>query len=387
MAVITARVEVDGEPLRRAYVEHIGLGSVGFQMTSEEGAFSFDGGFFDRVDVKVHCQNSVIRVVNGEAFNWGISIDEKVRHGDVIRIRKRDDFTILNMCLDAYDTVWRQFSLYSKEGRRAFAIKRQRKLNDTFASNRRLELSYPDHLSPDRSFVEPAGLTNAGLPLAHIRHKSLAGRLFGDENGNGTRNDPGLLPHEMGHVCHFAAMVPSIRGKIEDGYLAWLAGQIPSGDFGHGIKKRTIPMVAYVEAAGIFSERFFFFRKRVEPRLTGDRLYKAFVEDELSEAPRLRDKMRATFLDRDGNEQKAYVQVGRRDERGSIDPKVPTGSDVEGSVYGAIYLDLASEIGLKPVVEGMLASNATNYDEFATYMATIRPMGRTLSFIRQRWAM
>jgi hypothetical protein len=387
MAVIAARVEVDGEPLRRAYVEHIGLGSVGVQLTSQEGAFSFDGGFFDRIDVKVHCQNSVIRVVNGEVLNWGISIDKKVGHGDVIRIRNRDDFTILNSCLDVYDTVWRQFSPYTKAGRRAFAIKRQSKLNDTFASNRRLELSYPDHLSPDRSFVEPAGLTNAGLPLAHIKDKSRAGRLFGDKNKNGTRNDPSLLPHELGHVFHFAAMVPNMRNKIEVDYLAWLAGQIPSGDFGHDTTKRTIPMVAYVEAASIFSERFFFFRKRVEPSLTGNRLYKAFVEDELSEAPRLGDKLRATILDRDGNERKRYVQIARRNERGSIDPQVTTGNDVEGSVYGAIYLDLASEIGLKAVVEGVLASNASNFDEFATYMDTTQPMGRTISFIRQRWAM
>lgn len=378
MANITASVKVGGKPLKRAFIEHPRMPwqSPAFALTDEEGVFKFDAGSDNEIEVKVHCQNSVIRVVDGESFNVGISINKKVRNGSVIRISGNDHFAILNKCLDVYDTVWRQFGPYRKAGRGAFAIPRQPSLRDTFASNRRLELSYPDHLSPDLAFVEPSGLTNAGLPLTHITNRSRDGRLFGEDDADAgpEANDPSLLPHEMGHVFHFAAMAANIRQRVEGGYVGWLLGQIGSGDFYHQVDKRTKPLIAYLEAVGIFSERFFFFSKRVEPGLAGSALRKAFVDDELSAAPRLPGKLR------DG-----YVRIAERKADGSVESKVPTGNDVEGAVYGAMYLELAGKIGLKTVVEGMLASNATNFDEFARFMGAAH--GPAMRSIKANWRM
>ena len=67
MAMVTAAVRAGGVPLRRVFVEHRGAFgvSLGWTLTDENGSFTFDAGLgFNRVDVRVHGRNSVIRVVD-----------------------------------------------------------------------------------------------------------------------------------------------------------------------------------------------------------------------------------------------------------------------------------------------------------------------------------
>lgn len=389
MAVITANIFVNNRPVRRAYVEHVGpfgLGSLGVTITDDAGAFTIDAGIASNAaDIKVHCQNSVIRVVHGSVVNAGIAVGGRVSHGSRFSIpaNDRDHFEILNECLDVYDVVWRQFKPFSNRTRRGFALGRRDTLRQTLASNKRLELSYPDQFPSELAFVEPAGMTNDNYPLAHIKRRDIDGRLFGERDALGL-HDRSLLPHEMGHVFHFAAMRESTRIATEGGYIAYLLSRIPAAvaagntvPFTHNVAVATNPLVALLEAIGLFSERFYAFsRLRAQRGMSGTTLRRAFVDDEVSAAPQLSTALRDP-----------YVQVAARDARGRIRPSIPTGPNVEGAVYGAIFLDLGSRLGLKRTVEALLASNAQSFDDFATYVsATLNP-GRELGAVKVRWGL
>jgi hypothetical protein len=45
-----------------------------------------------------------------------------------------------------------------------------------------------------------------------------------------------------------------------------------------------------------------------------------------------------------------------------------TGNDVEGAVYGAVYLDFARRVGLREAVGLVIDSNATTFGEFQDYV-------------------
>lgn len=390
MAVITANVFVRNgrleEPVVRAFVEHVGplgLGSLGVTLTDDNGAFTFDAGLLaNEIDFRVHCQNSVIRVLDGGRFNIAVSVGGRCQHGTrfIIPNAHTDHFRILNQCVDIYDTVWRQFAPYSNRSRRSFPLGRRTTLRQTLASSRRIELSYPDNMISQLAFVEPAGLSNESYPLVHIKDRISDPRLFGETDASGDLRDQSLLPHELGHVFHFAAMQQNTRVQVEGTYIGYLLSRIPAAvaagntdPFTHDVNVKTAPAIALIEAIGIFSERMFAFAKRVRPELSGRRLHEAFVEDQLAVSPAL-----AGIL-RDNHE-----QVATRNARGGIDPLL-TGNDFEGAVYGAIFLELASRLGMRVVVEALLASNATNFDEFATYLDSTQQVGRAVLLTRANW--
>jgi hypothetical protein len=383
MAVITAAVKINGQPLKRAFVEHrgpFGFGSLGFDLTDSNGSFTFDAGLLsNQIDIKIHCQNSVIRVVNGGLFNSGISFSTTVTNGAIVSITTNPDhFKILNICLDVYDTVWKQFSPYSKTSRGDFPLGKKPTFRETFSSNRRIELTYPDNFPSLLAFVEPSGLTNDGFPLAHIKHRTLDGRLFGEGDAVAPRHDASLLPHELGHVFHFSSLTANTRTQVEGEYLAFLAGQIPSGNFSHNVNVATSPVIAFIEAVGIFSERFFAFKKLIKPNLSGVNLRQAFFRDELAATSSL--GARGVLNDK-------YVQVGSRGSNGVVTPIVTTGDNVEGSVYGAIYLDFASRVGLKEAVGLVLESNATTFDNFRNHVSgkNDTQLTNAINAVKQTW--
>ncbi len=359
MPFVTANVRVNGRPLRRAFVEHVGpfgVGSLGWSLTDDQGSFMFDAGpFANRVDVRVHCQNSVLRVLDGGlAVPIPVSQVFNVDDGASISIAgQQDHFRILNDSLTIYRTVWRHFRPYNRTSRRDFPLGRRSSLRETFANSRRIELSYPDQFPSQLAFVEPSGLNNSGFPLVHIKNRTVDGRLFGEADAIAQQHDASLLPHELGHVFHFSTLAASTRVSIEGQYIAFILSNLANPT--HAITRQTTPFVAFIEAVGIFSERFFFFSRQVEPSLTGVALRRAFFQDELGQ-----QRLSTVFVD-------GYVNVGTRDNSGRITPAL-RGDDREGAVYGAIYLDFASRVGLREAVGLVLDSNATNFDEFRRHV-------------------
>lgn len=358
MALVTAALtDADGVPLRRTFVEHLGPFdvSLGWTLTDRNGSFTLDAGpFFDRVDVRVHCRNSVIRVVDDSDAIPGtsrIAVKMNLGNGEVGQLGSfRDHFRILTQAQVVYDTVWRQFRPFNRTDRQAFPLGRRSTIRSTFEQSPTAEAVFPDKTPlADRAFVEPVGLLTGGQPIMHIRSDD--SRLF----GNAT-SDRSLIPHELGHVCHFAASTPGTRATFEAGYLATLAGSaVTGGSKHHDFNQTTTPLVAYIEAAGIFSERFFAFATLVRPDLADAELRQAFFRDELGPNRSLPDAL-----------EDPCPRAGRL-SAGTVTPS-HFGDDVEGSVYGAIYLDFARRIGLREAVGLVLDSNATTFDQFRTHV-------------------
>jgi hypothetical protein len=359
MSFVTANVRVAGNPIRKAFVEHtgpFGVGSLGWTLTDNQGSFTFDAGALaNKVDVKVYCQNSVVRVLDG-GLPVPVPVYQSfaVGNGDSIRITsQRDHYRILNTCLDVYETVWKQFRPYNRSSRGDFPLGRKTSLRETFSDSHRIELSYPDQFPSPLAFVEPSGLNNSGYPLAHIKIRSSDGRLFGERDANSSDHDASLLPHELGHVFHFSAMAAATRVSIEGQYIGFILSHVDRPF--HQVDLKTTPFVAFIEAVGVFSERFFAFSKMVEPNLAGVALRKAFFQDELGS-----QRLSGVLVD-------PYVNVGVRDNRGRIQPNLEH-DDFEGAVYGAVYLDFASRVGLREAVGLVLDSNATSFAEFKQHV-------------------
>jgi len=376
MATVTANIKENGRPLKRVFVEHVGpLGvNLGWDLTDSNGSFTFDAGpGFNRVDIKIHCQNSVVRVLNGSTipFPFSIAIDKNVGNGDSVNLNtvngKRDHFKILNMVLDVYDTVWKQFKPYNSSNRGDFPLGRKQTLRQTFSDNKRIELSYPDNFPSTLAFVEPSGLFNAGFPLMHIKNQNSDNRLFGSSSA-----DPSILPHEVGHAMHFSSLTGSTRISIEAQYLAFIVSNL--SDPTHNVDRHTTPFVAFIEAIGIFSERFFFFKKNVATQLNGEQLRKEFFRNELNQ----QDLSSST---------RHYVNVGRK-VNGIVNP-ILRGDDCEGAVYGAIYLDFAGRVGLKGTVGLVLESNATSFTEFRNFIHGKGDQNLTIAInaVKNTWGM
>ncbi len=104
-------------------------------------------------------------------------------------------------------------------------------------------------------------------------------------------------------------------------------------------------------------------------------LHRAFFQDELSQSPRLPNLL----VDN-------YIQVGRS-VNGVIQPLVTTGDNVEGSIYGAVYLDFASRVGLREAVGLVLNSNATNFDDFRNHVLGRNNLQFTnaINAVKQTW--
>jgi hypothetical protein len=85
-----------------------------------------------------------------------------------------------------------------------------------------------------------------------------------------------------------------------------------------------------------------------------------------------------------------HVQVGRLGPNGVVSPLLAnTGDNVEGAVYGAIYLDLARTLGLREVVGLVLNSNQTNFDNFRQYVIGLNNPTFTAAInqVRGRWSL
>ncbi len=67
-----------------------------------------------------------------------------------------------------------------------------------------------------------------------------------------------------------------------------------------------------------------------------------------------------------GNNRRWWSTHAGRLSAGTVTPSL-IGDDVEGSVYGAIYLDFARRVGLREAVGLVLESNAT-FDQLRTHV-------------------
>jgi hypothetical protein len=389
---VTFTVTLRGRPLRRTYVSHFDFFRVPqtlFFRTNEAGQVTVANaglanvtadptGPNGTITARVHAQNSVVRVLDG---NFPIPVevtqDFTVTNGGTSNINtdaeQQDHFRIMDACLSVYDTVFRQFSPFNRTGRQAFPFGQAATVVATRDRLPRIEVVYPDKSPATLAFVEPVSL-GTGFPLIHIKDKSLEPRLFGT---GGT--DRTLIPHELSHALYFSIMPATTRTSVEAQYLGWITGRVASGlpPF-HNTNLATTPFVAWIESLGIFSERFFFFSSRRTPQLTGDALRQAFFRDELSAAPLLQ----TTSLT-------GYSQVGTLNAAGNVVPAL-TGDNIEGALYGAIFLDFARRVGLREAVGRYLNSSDDSvlvFDDFRNLIITETDFDNDITQVANTWGL
>jgi len=379
---VTFTVTLGGVPLRRTYVSHFDLARAPqtlFFRTDEAGQvtvanaglanFTLDpNGPNSPITVTVHAQNSVVRVLDGNfPIPVGVTQNFTVTNGAAININtdaeQQDHFRIMDSCLVAYDTVFRQFRPFNRPGRRAFPFGQAATVAATRDMLPRIEVVYPDNSLSVLAWVEPFSL-GTRYPLIHIKVPAPA--------TNST-----LIPHELAHALYFALMPDATRVSVEAQYVAWLTSRIASDlpPF-HNTILATTPFVAWIECLGLFSERFFSFSRRLTPPLTGSALRQAFFRDELSAAPLLQTT-------------NGYRQVGNLNAAGNVVPAL-TGDNVEGALYGAIFLDFARRKGLREAVGQYLESSDNSvlvFDDFRNLVIAETEFDNDITQVANTWGL
>lgn len=380
---IGIRIRVNGIALRRAFVEHVtGPFVHGTYMTDDTGRIRDQNGdrgvdsWTSNVDIRIRCQNSVTRVLDGTAANFAVTQDKTgLANGAVVNLNtaaeQNDHYDILNRELAAYDVVFRQFRPFSEPSRSDFPLGRHTALATTMNQQNRIEISYPSqHLYDPLAFNEPKS-ASTGFPLTHLRLRGSDGRLFGEAG-----QSPTLVAGELAHALHFSLFSSAGRQQIETDYLGWIINDFANGGGGiHTTGKVTSPMVAYLEAFDLFSGKFAEHVRVVEqgqgtaatplaPQVMTAQIRQAFIARELSGAP------------------VTGVSVGSL-VNGNVVPNAAVlsapglhGSD-EGAVYGCIFLDFGRRVGLVSAVNAYLrsaADGARTFGGYKTWITNNRPL-------------
>ena len=354
------QVTLDNRPLRHTYVSwDPEFGNPVVAVTDGDGRAELRGvDRSARIEVRVHARNPAIRMLDGTAL-FGQEIGMRFRNAtdrSVLKINGRHKvaphFRIMDTCYDVYETVFRPVPPFTSSSRRAYPFGgRQNDAADELARRAPASCRFPESIMPSKvAWVNPHEAFT-GSPLMYLKSQKSDARLFGTAKRKAT-----LIPHEFAHTVHFGSLSLVRRKELAGRYMAWILGEVTSGRSGtHRTDKATDPLVAFVESIGIFSQRFYFFAKEVRPDLQGATLRKAFVDDELSE-----DRALARVLP-------GAEAVGVRSADGKVAAHL-TGANVEGAVYGAIFIDLGSRIGLHRVVSMFLRSGALDVDDFARHV-------------------
>ena len=365
MPRLTVTIQVNNKPLKRAYVEHVwrfGIigGPIQLYMTDDQGEFHFNSQTND-ADIRIMGQNSVARIIEGGGIGFvaDIWVYKKVGNRDVVRLDTREEkvqqFQILNQALEHYDSVHRQFVPFSVLPNPNFPLGKRETLQKTKDQARRIEIVYPDNLFQELAFVEPKSIRTS-YPLVHLKGP-----------GQGRGDGSGPLPHEFAHALHFALLDGDKRGDVELNYAKFLIGDaLAGGRAHHGFNIQTTPMVAYIEAFGLFSERFA--RYQTSSAAEGAALHTAFVQAELQRPDTAR------IVTSNAPVQPAFMR-----------------DDVEGAVYGAIFVHFASLTTLATAVEAFYRSEAVTFDGYHRWIhANMGQVQATLSAIdevKSTWGM
>ncbi|MGH1492870.1 MAG: hypothetical protein ACRBK7_26330 [Acidimicrobiales bacterium] len=352
-------VQLDGKPLRHTFVSYTpDFENPQIALTDGDGQVKLEGvGRNAKVDIIVHAHNLAIRMLDGT--NPSISeMSLRFRNkgdGDKLNITRRnkrhfDHYLIMDRCYEVYETVFRPIPPFSGASHREYPYGRSGSASDEHRRTPSVDCRFPETLAPGKlPWVQPRSLLT-GVPLMHLKPQSIDARLFGSAT-----KKPTFIPHEFAHAIHFAKLSKFTRLELAFRYGRWIVKELAKGNAAtHRTNKATDPLIAYVEALGIFSQRFWFFATEVRPDLTGSRLRAAFVEDELSKQPSLKKVL------------PGYVPIATRAPDGTIKPRL-TGDKTEGAVYGAIFLDFASRTSLSTAVSMFIKSGALDFDEYRKY--------------------
>ncbi len=336
---VTFTVKLGRNPLRHTYVSHYDFFRVPqtlFTVTNAGRAnlTADPNGPSGNITVRVHAQNSVVRVLdNGLPVPFEVAPEFSVVHNGLININPNRQqakyFDIMQKCFDAYDIVFRHFPPFNATNRGLFPFGKASTLVGTRNKLPRIEVAYPDNSPVQLPYVEPVFLST-GYPLIHLKKYTISSKL---------------IAHELAHALHFALMSQTTRASVQTQYLGWILGRLGAGlPPYHGTTLVTTPFIAWIEAFGLFAWRYFEFSRQSRNRgLSVSARQNAFLR-----------------------ENDSYAEVGTLNPGGSVSPSL-AGDNVEGAVYGAVFLDYARRVGLSKAVGEYLNSakrNVLTFDDF-----------------------
>lgn len=291
--------------------------------------------------VEIFSRTSVATAVSGRPLRPMRQPFARLPADGVVDLPPEPAFLLARDCAVAYLRVIRPFPPFDRPGRRLDPLGNE--TGDTAGSSSvrggasatrgGIDVVFPDRSPAQLSYVEPAA-PPFGMPRLRLRPH--------DAPVPGRIGSP-IIAHELAHAVHFALMPVRTRAWVESRYLAWLAGKVAlRRDPTHDTLRRTSPLVAWLEALGLFAERYWLFRQAVAPGLRGPALERAFVRDESSDNPSL------------ARVQRGYQPVGQ-----FLDPARPWSAvpvDIEGAVYAAVFLGLGRQSSLRTAVALYFAS-------------------------------
>lgn len=268
-----------------------------------------------------------------------------------VRIRSRhadaaDGIVLSEAIAEVYEAMFRRFSPFCDRDIDLIPTSRDRRVTD-------IDVLYPDRSPAVVSYVEPAS-PPFGTPRLRLKHRSTDSRILTP----GGRAGP-LLAHELSHALHFSMMPVRRRAWITARYLAWIGKELTQGRSGtHQTFQRTSAFVAWIEAFGLFAERYWRFIS-THSELSITEQDEAFLSAESGYSPCRNDL------------------VGSFDARGFA-PVCP-GADVEGTVYGLVFVDLAQRIGLQTAVTLYMRSARYGVLDYAGFVSALEGSGVQLS--------
>ena len=404
---LRATIQVNGRPLRRAYVEHRYFGGARMYMTDEEGRFRQGDGIDTdsaEADIRIFCQNPVARVVDGDFANLGVKQDRKVRDGEVVDLNlnshQDDYYAILNRLQIAYEVVFRPLPYFQSLPNPNFPLGRASTLRITRDQHKRIDVVYPDHSVSPRAWVEPKRLLDY-YPLMHLPHRTTepGNKLFGESGAQ-----PTLISSELAHALHFSTLTFDQRGQVQGAYLQYITSDlVAGGDGSHTLYKRTSPQVAFIEALDWFSNTFHEFLRQhqggsstlVAPgpitaavrREYLDFMWTSLTRSVIQRTQPLPDSAvdLAGVVPRFPIPGAAHLAETIRRSRIFRRPVV-TGSDVEGAVFGAIFVDFAWAVGLPLAASIYFEAGALDFGRYQRYVNDQYPQhADRLETVREFW--
>ncbi|HST05630.1 MAG TPA: hypothetical protein VLQ48_12965 [Chloroflexia bacterium] len=397
---INATIQVNGRPLRRAYVEHIVMGvGADMYMTDLQGQIrdnDFNKGidsFTGNADIRIICQNPIVRVLDGNLANIGVYQDVSITDGATVNLNtnaeQRNHYNVLNRMEIAYEVVFQPLSFFSNLADSAFPLGRKSSLRATRDQAKRIDLSFPDNFPSPLAFVEPERLVDK-FPLMHIKSNASDSRLFGTGGSL-----PTLAPGELAHAMHFSSLSEAKRSHAQDSYITFLASSVAAGLPGtHNFTVRTTSEVAYIEAADWFSQNFMeFMRARqggtstlVTPVAITPALHAEFAASEWlrlttprllpQPVPALSGVLGAGLGGNTGGGAPlpGSLHLAPAVSRLLRQPMAGlTGGDMEGAVYAAIFADFGSQVGLDFAASTYFKANALTFGEYRAFVNSHHP--------------
>lgn len=249
-----------------------------------------------------------------------------------------DALAIATALESAYNSVFARFE--PLRGRRLLVAPPRLLSEESARPRASFSVLYPDRSPAVVSFVEPSAPPR-GQPRMRLKHRDTEARLLGDGGAAAS-----LIPHELAHALHFTLMPVRWRLWIEVRYAAWIAGQVArGGDARHDVHLPTSPLVAWLEAFGIFAERFWSFSLR-NTHLDDNSLQAAFLADESGAVADWRLPSKA--------------QTGASSD-----------VDVEGAVYRLVFVEYARRTSLATAVNLYLRSGSHGVSSYAGFAAAL----------------